>query len=220
MTRNTAATTAPTEGRVGRVWRGMPPEQRDNQRRLRLLDAGLETFGTIGYPASTVSGLCTAAGVSTRSFYELFSGRAALLEAVYLGICEDLLERIATAHDVAGRGGCLDDPRAWVRTALTHVVGPLLEDVRVIRVLEVEMVGVDCSLEATRRGMTHRVAEALTDLFDDAIGSRNKLLGVFVEGGMSEALLAYAEDELTSGAPEVVDGLADIVVRLLWPLNR
>ena len=65
-----------------RVWRGSTLEQRSDERRERLMSAGLEIFGTTGYQSSTVSGICSAAKVSTRTFYELFDQRADLLEAI------------------------------------------------------------------------------------------------------------------------------------------
>ncbi|WP_052590927.1 TetR/AcrR family transcriptional regulator [Luteipulveratus mongoliensis] len=208
---------AQTTSRAGRPWRGVAPQDRDAQRRARLIDAGLEVFGTTGYQASTVSGLCAAAGVSTRSFYELFSHRSALLEAVYVQICDDVQTRIV------GLGAPGDDVSAWIRAAVEQVLGPLLKDVRTIRIIEVEMVGVSAELEETRRRTTKSIAEALS-LVQVALSgegsltlARRALLGVFLEGGMSEALVAFARDELAGPvtAEDFLDELSTIVEHLL-----
>ena len=57
--------------------RGLDAQQRLDERRRLLLDAGLELFGTAGYAATSVEQLCQAAYVSTRSFYELFPNKEA-----------------------------------------------------------------------------------------------------------------------------------------------
>src|ERR1700690_3386694 len=65
------------------MWRGQSPAQRSAVRRGQLLPAGLEMFGTAGWRQSTVRGICAAAGLSERYFYESFASRDELLLAVY-----------------------------------------------------------------------------------------------------------------------------------------
>src|ERR1700733_12132177 len=71
------------------MWRGQSPAQRSAVRCQQLLAAGLEVFGTCGWQQSTVRGICAAAGLSERYFYESFTSRDELLPAVY----DDLNER-------------------------------------------------------------------------------------------------------------------------------
>ncbi|MGZ6827110.1 MAG: TetR/AcrR family transcriptional regulator, partial [Mycobacteriales bacterium] len=68
---------------AGRVYGGRSEEERRADRRARLVAAGLELFGTEGWAGATIERLCAGAGVATRSFYEEFSSREALLRAVY-----------------------------------------------------------------------------------------------------------------------------------------
>jgi len=131
---------------AGRPYRGLTPAQRDEQRRERLLEAGLEQFGTLGWNGTTIEGLCREAGVTTRHFYGLFRDREDVLVALY----ERLLERVAAAvaEAIAGAG-----PGGEVRTraALEAVARTYDEDPRVGRVVMLEVVGVSERVEARWR---------------------------------------------------------------------
>lgn len=77
------ASGAVTGAAEGRVYGGRTSDERRAQRRGRLHAAGLELFGTAGWSGASVERLCATAGVATRSFYEEFASREALLLAVY-----------------------------------------------------------------------------------------------------------------------------------------
>lgn len=84
----------PGEAPAGRGSRrrygGIAPEERQRQRRQRLIDAGLQVFGTRGFHGATVREVCAVAQLTERYFYESFAGLPALFEAVYTGITEEL----------------------------------------------------------------------------------------------------------------------------------
>ena len=140
-----------------RSWRGTPPRERQEARRRRLLDAGLEVFGTEGFRAATVGRICKEAGLTNRYFYEHFADREAALRAVYDDLVQDALQRISAA---------LGDPalplEERVRAALDAYLGFSLEDPRRPRVISVESVGVSAEMEERRRGVRHRIAELFT----------------------------------------------------------
>ena len=71
------------EPRPARRYGGKSLEQRRDERRGRLLDAGLELFGTQGFQHTTIEQLCAAARLNPRYFYEQFGTREELLGAVY-----------------------------------------------------------------------------------------------------------------------------------------
>ncbi len=58
-----------------RHYGGKAAEDRSEERRRKLLAAGLELFGTQGYAATSVKALCTEAGLTERYFYESFRNR-------------------------------------------------------------------------------------------------------------------------------------------------
>jgi AcrR family transcriptional regulator len=87
-----------------RPYGGKSPQERDDERRERLLDAGLEVFGTVGYAASAIETICSLARVATRDFYALYGSKDRLLLAVDSRIVDDTAERIQRALDAASEG--------------------------------------------------------------------------------------------------------------------
>src|ERR1700742_1768346 len=66
-----------------RKFRGVAPEDRKAERHLRLLEAGIEAYGTRGFHAVGVRDVCGLAKLTERYFYESFENREALFLAVY-----------------------------------------------------------------------------------------------------------------------------------------
>lgn len=80
-----------------RSYAGRTAAERRADRRERLLTAGLELFGTDGYARTPIERICATAGVSTRNFYEEFTGREALLMALHDRVTHRALDAVATA---------------------------------------------------------------------------------------------------------------------------
>jgi AcrR family transcriptional regulator len=142
----------------GRPWRGLSPAQRQQARRRRLLDAGLELFGTVGYAGTSLTGLCAEGGVSPRHFYDIHPGREQLLGELYLEIAADVGRQVQAAVaaaplTVAGQ----------IESGLAAVVAAVTDDPRRARVLLVEIVGVSPELDAMRRVAVRRFSAVLAE---------------------------------------------------------
>src|ERR1700735_1278322 len=94
---NTSVANLTAQHAGGRPYGGESPADRVARRRGQFLDAGLELFGTDGYRATTVRGLCKQAKVTDRYFYESFSGTEDLLAAVYQTCMGRVQQRVVTA---------------------------------------------------------------------------------------------------------------------------
>ncbi|WP_374590874.1 TetR/AcrR family transcriptional regulator [Aquabacterium sp.] len=84
---------APLKRRYG----GVSPEERQQLRRDKLIQAGIEKFGEQGYHATTVRDICTAAKLTERYFYESFNSMAGLFAAVYATLIGRLKRRALDA---------------------------------------------------------------------------------------------------------------------------
>src|SRR5947209_20090513 len=93
--------------RPRRPYGGVSADDRRAERRRRLLDAGLELFGTKGIAATTIADVCEQAGLTKRYFYESFATIDELAGAVFGDVTARLAERVAAA--IAAGGGV--DPR-------------------------------------------------------------------------------------------------------------
>src|ERR1700712_610595 len=77
-----------------RAYGGVAMEERVAARRARFVEAGFELFGTQGFRGSTVRGICAAAGLTDRYFYESFATLEALLAEVYLSLTRGFAQRL------------------------------------------------------------------------------------------------------------------------------
>jgi AcrR family transcriptional regulator len=141
----------------GRRYGDKTTSERRAERRLRLLEAALDAFGSDGYRSTSIEQLCAAAGISTRNFYEEFPGREPLLLALH----DDLNLRALTAVRHALDEINPDDLPARARAGVTAYFDVMTSDRRWARIALVESVGVSPTAEAHRRAAIERFAELL-----------------------------------------------------------
>ncbi|GEM_PF-120167 len=176
----------------GRRYRGQSPDERRAERRRRLVEAGLELFGTVGYAATSIEAVCSRAGVTARHFYEHFDSREALMIAVFEEQATAVMREVVEAteaedpHDLDGR------IRAGVGAFLRGVLG----DPRRARVLSIESVGVSRDMERRRRSAMHAYARfvagqiaAIAGVADS--GADVDWLSLALVGGVNELIVEW-----------------------------
>lgn len=118
-----------------RSFKGMSLEVRQAERRERLMEAGLQTYGTLGFFSVTVRDVCVEAKLTERYFYESFKNSGALFDAIYMRLVEDLQQRILTA---VMQGA--PDPKQMVQLGLNAFFQRLSDDQRVTRILFIDAI--------------------------------------------------------------------------------
>jgi len=188
-----------------RLYRGLSASERQQQRRERLLQAGLELFGTDGYAGSSIRAVSAAASLNSRYFYESFSSREDLLYHVYKRVIRDLL---AAVIDATARADTIEEQaRAGLRVTWTI----LTEDPRKARVIALEVVGVSERLERLRRENRHAFADLLIQnsrLFTgDTVQPRlNPVLTArSLIGAGVDMLVDWINGDIDSSVEEIVD---------------
>jgi AcrR family transcriptional regulator len=141
---------------TARRYGGKSAHERRAERRERLMEAGLELFGTQGFAATTIEALCASARLNPRYFYESFATREALLGAVY----ERHVRTVADAV-VAALRGAPDDPVARLEVGLGAFLDLTLADPRAARVNYFEVIGVSRELEQLRRDALRSYADLI-----------------------------------------------------------
>jgi AcrR family transcriptional regulator len=187
-----------------RTYRGITPSQRQAERRARLLEAGLELFGTLGYARTSIRAVSAAASLNSRYFYESFSSREDLLYSVYEQIVLDIFTKVSEA--VARENTIEAQARAGLRAGWTAVT----EDRRKARIVAIEVVGVSERLERLRRETRHALAQLTADRALSLAGDlRLRLDPVitarFLMGGIVELLADWINGDLTASTDEVVE---------------
>lgn len=139
---------------VTRRYGGVDASERRRERHRRLLDAGLEVFGTRGYHLSTVRDVCSQAGLTERYFYESFKTLGELFDAVYAELRGMVQQRVMAG--ILAQGLSQPEPLAMGECALRGWYAFLHEDARRARIMLVDAVSVS---ESGMRGAEAAVNE-------------------------------------------------------------
>lgn len=190
-----------------RSYRGVKADQRRDQRRERLLEAGLDLLGTEGWRATTMTAVCARAELTERYFYENFAHRDELLLAV--------LDRIAgQIRDVALRalsrpGG---DPQTKAEAAIGAFVDLLTDDPRIGRVAMLESAAEP--LRARRHELLVEFGQLIATQARALYGSQalppplDQVNGLMLTGGLAELLMAWLTGELPVRRRDLIDTVA------------
>jgi AcrR family transcriptional regulator len=189
---------------TSRRYRGITPAQRRAERRERLLAAGLELFGTVGYAHTSVRAVSAAASLNSRYFYESFSSREDLLYSVYQGIVTDIFAKASAA--VAQQDTIEGKARAGLRAGWTIVT----EDRRKARIVAVEVVGVSERMERQRREARRALAQLTAEQALSLAGGAGLRLDPVLTaralmGGVVEVLVDWINGDVEASVDEVVE---------------
>ncbi|RZQ63293.1 TetR/AcrR family transcriptional regulator [Amycolatopsis suaedae] len=142
---------------MSRTYGGATREQRRAERREKLLLAALELFTSEGFAQTKITGLCARAGVSTRNFYEEFSGKEQLLLILHDRINQAAHDRVSAELAELSEAG----PVARIAAALEVFVAAVTSDPRMPRLNYVEAVGVNQELERQHQEWVSRWADII-----------------------------------------------------------
>lgn len=140
-----------------RVWRGIPRAERVSERRSRLIEAGLEVFGTVGAREATVGAICAQAHLTQRYFYESFPNLKALLAAVFTEITDRQHAEMARAALAARERG--EGLSGAAGAALSVYFTALSDDRRVARIQLLEILGSDAGADRSYQAAIRRAAD-------------------------------------------------------------
>lgn len=137
-------------------------------------------------------GVCQAASLNPRYFYESFDDLDALVLAVHDRVVDELKGAVATAVAEAG-----DDPVAVTRAVVDTTARFVDDDRRRARVLYVEALG----NEALNRRRIEQ-GYAIADVMQGQLGG---VAAALLVGGFSEVLMAWLDGRITVSRRQLVD---------------
>jgi AcrR family transcriptional regulator len=200
----------PPAGR-GRVYGGLSAPQRRAERRQRLLDSGLELFGTIGFQKTTIPMLCSTSGVTARHFYEEFPSREALLRSLYDGIAETAFERVMEALRARDK-----DVRDRIRDSSSAYFRYLTSDPRLAQIYTIEAVGMHAELETHRRSKREAFVKKLTKAAQRVTSSVDShLLSAAIAGASHDLLLEWVLAPRRPSVEKLIDTITTLWIRTL-----
>jgi AcrR family transcriptional regulator len=195
---------------TGRTYGGVSAERRRADRRERLLEAGLELFGTRGVAATTVGEVADRAGVIKRYFYENFQNLDELFDAVITETIAQVDEVVA--HAAASSG----DTKQRARAALTAFVDFMAANPHAGRMLMRETLSPRGGVAARRQHLVDRSVEVIWHLFLEEGGDDGPsrvdvhLTSLALAGASGEVIAAWLERRIVADRDQVLDHLAQL----------
>ncbi|WP_229683900.1 TetR/AcrR family transcriptional regulator [Nocardia camponoti] len=201
------------DANTGRMYAGQPVEDRQRQRRARFLESGLTVFARDGYANSSVGAICKDAGLSSRQFYEEFTGREALLLELFEQIDRASREAVAAALETRTGASVPNQIEAAVRAYIESIGA----DPRKARVALVEVVGAGPKVEKFRLELRRVWGSLLAGAAEDAA-----LQGGIPEGDYDMRVLAvigavnYVVDGWSGTEPrQPLDDVIRVLTRII-----
>ncbi|MEA2688408.1 MAG: hypothetical protein QOD51_1015 [Candidatus Eremiobacteraeota bacterium] len=196
----------------GRLYAGLSAPERRAERRERLLDAGLELFGTAGFAKTTIPMLCSASGVTARHFYEEFDSREALLRTIYDRIAETAFAGVLGALRNADQG-----VRERIRDSNAAYFRYLTSDLRLARIYTIEAVGMHSELESHRRAKREAFVKKLTKAAQrvESTAVDSRLLSAALAGAAHDLLLEWVLSPRRPSVDRMIDTITTLWVRTL-----
>jgi AcrR family transcriptional regulator len=195
-----------------RSYGGLSGEERQAERRARLVAAGLELLGREGWESTTVRAVCQRARLTPRYFYESFPNLDTLVVAIFDEIVDEAAARVLDAYASAP-----EDLRAKSRATIAAFVELLTDDPRKGRVAFVEAFGNEALMR--RRFETVRFFAQLVAQSARTFSGRPEtadpvidLAALLLIGGMTETLITWLNGALDISREQLIDDCADLFV--------
>ena len=192
-----------------RPYRGVSAEDRKAGRRARLIAAGLDLLGTVGWEQTTMTAVCGRAKLTERYFYEHFTGRDQLLLAVVDQVADEARATIGAALAAAPR-----EPRAAAHAMITAFVDFITDDPRKGKAALVESAAAD-PLRQRRHELLGEFAHRIVDQAHALYGEqalpppRDEVNALMFIGGLAELLTAWLSGEITANRDDIVAAATD-----------
>ncbi len=202
-----------------RGYGGISAADRRTERRSKLLAAGRQIWGESGISEVTVRAVCTAAGLTSRYFYEQFPSRDALLFAISDSVRDELLA--ALVHAGVGDPGTLTDK---LRSALTAFLEIIAADPRIHRIATGDVSGV-AGLAQHRTHILEMITALIVQHAPDVLQAETPDLAElrrgarFMVGGVNQIIEAWLEDP-TETPQELAAECADLCVAVSRGITR
>ncbi|ATO19259.1 TetR family transcriptional regulator [Acinetobacter sp. LoGeW2-3] len=116
-----------------RQFKGLSMAERQQARREKLIEAGIQAYGTHGFFSVTVKDICTEAKLTERYFYESFKKSEHLFQTIFLKLIDELQQNVMQAMMRAS-----SDPKKMIESGLTALLTTLRDNPRMARIIYID----------------------------------------------------------------------------------
>jgi AcrR family transcriptional regulator len=198
-----------------RVYRGVTPDERREQRRGLLIEAGLDCLAEDGLPGVSVRSVCARARLTARYFYESFAN----LDELLIALVDHVAEEVA-ASGLEAISKAPEDLYTQARAAIDAGYSVVSEDPRKAKALLIAAAGHE-PLQRRRQETILRYADMMVEYIATHYGTKDRaqtrVTALFVVGGVVELITAVLSGSLRLSRRRLVDRAAELWTAALAP---
>lgn len=116
-----------------RQFKGLSLTERKQLRREKLIEAGIEAYGTHGFFSVTVKDICNEAKLTERYFYESFKKSENLFQTIFLQLIDKMQHNLMQSIMLGS-----PDPLKMIESGLTGFFKMLRDDPRLARIIYID----------------------------------------------------------------------------------
>ncbi|MCJ8512589.1 TetR/AcrR family transcriptional regulator [Acinetobacter lwoffii] len=116
-----------------RQFKGLSMAERQQARREKLIEAGIEAYGSYGFFSVTVKDICNEAKLTERYFYESFKKSEHLFQTIFLKLIDELQQNVMQAMMQAS-----SDPKKMIEAGLSALLTTLRDNPRMARIIYID----------------------------------------------------------------------------------
>ncbi len=183
---------------------------------VRILLATAEVVAERGYAATSVAQIVNRAGVSTKTFYEIYADKEEAFLAAYAAIDVVIARMTAAALEH-------DEPREMLRAGAATYLEQLAREPAFTRMLVIEAVGAGPRV-LRRRAQAFKEFVAAFSMPLELARSRDPELAAVDEalilallGGINELVLEHLVEHGAESLPELLPTVEELIVRICFP---
>lgn len=133
MTDTSITAVTPASAPKERQFKGMSLSERKQARRDKLIEAGIQAYGTQGFFSVTVKDICNEAKLTERYFYESFKKSEQLFQTIFLKLIDELQQNVMQAIMQAST-----DPEKMIDAGLTALLTTLKDNPQMARIIYID----------------------------------------------------------------------------------
>jgi AcrR family transcriptional regulator len=198
-------------GPSGRRYGGVDSNERQRQRKAKLVEAALVVFAQQGFHHTTVRDVCKQAQLTSRYFYESFDSMKALFHEVYASVNRELMRRTIVAL-----ASCQPDPDLLAEASLRAFLEYIREDPLRARVALVDALSIDREVndlaEKASQDFAHLIAGFMHQLFPrlEEAGLDFKMLAIGLVGANTRLATHWVNEHCQTPMETVLHNLLSL----------
>ena len=205
-----------------RQFKGIPLSERKRIRREKLIEAGIQCYGTQGFFAVTVKDICAEAKLTERYFYESFKKSEALFHSIFEQLIQRLQVTIGTAILTANK-----DPLAMIDAGLNALLTTIKQDPRIARIIYIDaMLVKELHKQATLHEAMGRfddmIFQVITALFPEKTlaNANTSLVATGLNGYVTQVAIRWVTNGFKEPIQEVLVSCRVVFLSLICLLEQ